>query len=125
MGESHCAVCHGAPAPLVSPGAELAPVDHGTWAVIDQGREVWRAPLDDIRVSVLWKAHVYADDAARARLEADALDHATVVEVFNDDLARRGEALRLDLATLTAPDTRLPVQAAYPEAVPVGAGATA
>jgi hypothetical protein len=86
---------------------------------------VWRAPLDHYRVSVLWKAHVYANDAERRRVENDLLTLADVVDIFNDDLARRDDPLRLACATVAEMAVREELRRAYPEAVPVGAGPTA
>jgi hypothetical protein len=45
---------------LVSPAAPLAPMNDGggDWAVEDRGAEIDRAPLDQIRVSALWKTHL-------------------------------------------------------------------
>src|SRR5262249_22209989 len=47
--------------PRVTPGAELAPAADGTkdWTVSDRGQLELRAPLECLRVSVLWKADVY------------------------------------------------------------------
>jgi len=44
----------------VTPRAELAPTggESDAWVVRDRGREIFRAPLCDFRVSVLWKADV-------------------------------------------------------------------
>jgi hypothetical protein len=112
-------------APLVTSSAQVGPAAGGEWAVVDHGREVWRAPLDHYRVSVLWKAHVYADDTERRRVEHDTLTLERVVAIFNDDLARRGDPLQLTCATIVDPATRDELRRAYPEAVPVGAGAIA
>jgi len=75
-------------------------------------------------VSVLWKAHVYENDAARMRVAHDALDLASVVAIFNEDLARRGDALHLTMAGIVDPARRDELRRAYAEAVPLGAGAT-
>ena len=107
---------------MVTARAELAPRAHGDWSVLDQGREIWRAPLEHIRVSVLWKAHVFANEAERARLEPDTIGHNEVVGIFNDDLARRGEPLRLDAATIADPQLVDDLRRLYPEAISVGAG---
>ena len=39
----------------------------------DKGKEALRLPLDQFRVSVLWKADVYADEAERIELAKDTL----------------------------------------------------
>ncbi len=109
--------------PRVSPSAELAPLHDGTgdWTVVDHGELVWRAPLESFRVSVLWKADVYASAAERAAREADLLSLQDVADTINDDLARRDLSPRLDLARLDDPAHRSDFAIAYPEARPVGA----
>ncbi|CAB4942831.1 MAG: hypothetical protein F2812_16655 [Actinobacteria bacterium] len=74
-------------------------------------------------MSVLWKAHVYATEAERTRVEHDLLTLDEVVAIFNDDLARRGDPFRLTSASIVDPATRDELRRAYPEAIPVGAGA--
>lgn len=108
----------------VTPRAELAPVPGGSgdWAVTDRGQEVFRAPLDDYRVSVLWKADVYESEASRREVESDRLSLDDVARVFDADLAARGETLRFDLERLEDPSFAERVAAVYPEARPVGAG---
>ena len=112
------------PAPLVTSEAELGPSLDGDWAVVDRGQEVWRAPLEHYRVSVLWKANVYENDTARMRVAHDALDVADAVAIFNEDLVRRGDPLRLTVAGIVDPAMRDELRCAYPEAVPLGAGAS-
>jgi hypothetical protein len=112
----------GAPAPLVTSHAELGPTDEGDWAVVDDERLVWRAPLDHYRVSVLWKAHVHADDAERRRVADDLLTLDEMVRIFNEDLSARDDSLQLSVETLAEPWVREGLRRAYPEAVPVGAG---
>ncbi len=109
--------------PLVSPTAELAPLHDGTgdWAVVDHNELVLRAPLESFRISVLWKADVYPNAAERAARQADVLSLQDVADVVNDDLARRGLDIRLDLARLDDPAHRSELAVAYPEARPVGA----
>ena len=50
---------------LVTQRAELAPTADGSgeWAVTDRGEVVYQAPLERYRISVLWKADVYRDEA--------------------------------------------------------------
>lgn len=111
---------------LVTARAELAPMADGTgdWAVLDGGASRYRAPLERIRVSVLWKADVYRTAAERDARRRDRLTLDDVADRFADDLAARGLDLRLDLARLDDPDLRTAFAAAYPEATPVGAIAT-
>ncbi len=107
----------------VTPRAELAPAEdgRGDWVVMDRGVERYRAPLSDYRVSVLWKADVYPDEAERERQIANPLSMADVVEVFNRDLEARGETLRLSEDRIEEPEVVLQMQEIYPEARPLGA----
>lgn len=91
--------------PLVTPSATLAPAGDD-WVVTDHGDEVYRATLDAIRVSVLWKADVYRSAAERDARSADPLSMDDVAEVFNGDLEQRGVAQRLDLARIDDPAVR-------------------
>jgi hypothetical protein len=110
----------------VTPRAELAPAGDGSnaWAVRDRGREVFRAPLSDFRVSVLWKADVYASEEERREVARDQLSIEDVARIFDADFAERDEKLRFDLERLEDPAFAAAVAAVYPEARPVGAGTT-
>lgn len=109
---------------LVTQKAECAPVGDGSgdWCVTDRGNEVFRAPLDRYRVSILWKADVYATEDERRELASDMLSMEEVARVFDADLAKRGEALRFDLERLEDPAFQLALSGMYPEARPVEAG---
>jgi hypothetical protein len=104
--------------------AELAPAADGSgdWTVTDRGEARYRAPLADFRVSVLWKAHVYASENERRTLEAEALSFGDVVRIFSEDLSARNSELRLDLDALDDPQQSARFAAIYPEARPVEAG---
>jgi hypothetical protein len=110
----------------VTPRAELAPSegDSGDWVVRDRQKEVYRAPLDAFRVSVLWKADVYKDTKEFEDVKDDQLSYEQVVEVFDRDLADRGEKMRFDLERLEDPEFAQSLAALYPEATPVGAAAS-
>ncbi|MEE3329781.1 MAG: hypothetical protein VX246_02835 [Myxococcota bacterium] len=82
---------------------------------------MYRAPLDSYRVSVLWKADVYRDEAERQRAMADCLSFEDVARVFEADLAEKGSELRLDLDGLEDGDLAAAFGAMYPEAVPIDA----
>jgi hypothetical protein len=109
---------------LVTGRAELAPTpdDSGDWAVTDHGEERYRAPLEDFRVSVLWKAHVYQNEEERRRLEAEPLSLEDVARIFAKDLSAQGSELRLDLTALETPLQSAAFAEAYPEARPIEAG---
>ena len=72
----------------------------------DHGEVAYRAPLDAIRVSVLWKADVYRTAAERDERSRDALSMQDVADIFDDDLGggarRRGSTSRGS----TTPDSR-------------------
>jgi hypothetical protein len=110
------------PTRRVTPRAELVPAGGDTWSVCDLGEEVLRVPLSEIRVSVLMKAYVYPSAEAREESRHDRLDVPQAVEIFNRDLAERGFAERLDAEALATPGHLDVFPAAYPEAVPQGAG---
>lgn len=113
----------GAQPARVTPGATLAPTDDGTgdWVITDLGEEVFRAPLDTYRLSVLWKADVYTDAAERDRRKANRLSMADVADRFAEDLAARGLTTRLDLDRVEDLDLKAEFAVAYPEDVPVDA----
>ena len=89
-------------APLGAPGARMPDgLDRdsrltrgdGGWDVRDGGGAILARFADaDARVTVSWKADVFADVDEAARVDAgdDPLDLATVVEVFLADLEARG-----------------------------------
>jgi len=107
----------------VTPRAELAPVRDGSgdWAVTDRGEVRYRARLDAYRVSVLWKADVYRNEAERRRLTAETLSIPDAAKIFDQDLSARGAGFRFDLSRLEDPGFIIAVQGVYPEPVPVGA----
>ncbi len=107
---------------LVSGRAELAPASDGSgeWAVTDRGGVRYQAPLDRYRVSVLWKADVYKDEAQQTRQTSEELSMAEVARVFDADFADKGVDLRIDLERIEDPSLIAAVQAVYPEAIPVG-----
>jgi hypothetical protein len=111
---------------LVTPRAELAPMDDGSddWAVTDRGEVRYRAPLERYRVSVLWKADVYRDEVEQRRQMADTLSIPDVMGILNGDLAERGVDVRLEADGLEDPGLIAAVQAVYPEAVPIGKAAS-
>lgn len=85
-------------------GAELHRVD-GHWAVIDDGREVLTYPDDVVRITVSWKAEVFDDAAAAARVtdHSDDLDLGTVVDMFLADLGTRGRRVAVPTDPLGDP----------------------
>ena len=107
---------------LVTPRAELAPAADGSdeWAVTDRGEVRFQAPLAQYRVSVLWKADVYRNEAERRRQMADTLSIPDVARIFERDLEAKGADVRFDLDHIEAPGLISAVNAIYPEAVPVG-----
>jgi hypothetical protein len=108
--------------PLVTPRAELAPASDGSreWTVTDRGEVRYRAPLESIRVSVLWKADVYRDEEEQRRQLANPLSIPDVARIFDRDLAEKRADVRLDLDRIEDPGLIAAVQAVYPEAIPVG-----
>ncbi|MFP8878999.1 MAG: hypothetical protein VCE43_05780 [Myxococcota bacterium] len=109
---------------FVGASAELAPANDGSgnWVVMDRGTESYRAPFDQFRASVLWKAHIYPTEEERRSVEHDMLSFEEVARIFNGDLSERGADFRFDLDRLNDPAQAGALAAVYPEAVPVGAG---
>ncbi|MBW2422318.1 MAG: hypothetical protein JRH19_27550 [Deltaproteobacteria bacterium] len=104
--------------------AELAPAQDGScdWVVRERGRESYRAPFDQLRASVLWKADVYPSEDEQRRVADDLLSLEEVARIFDEDLAKRGAELRIDLDRIGDPALAAALGAIYPEPVPLGAG---
>lgn len=109
---------------LVTGRAELAPAGDGSgdWTITDRGEIGYRAPLDHIRVSVLWKAHVYRNEEERRARQAEELSLEEVAHLFAEDLRSRGSDLRLDLSRIDDPSHLAELSSFYPEAQPMDAG---
>ena len=75
--------------------AELVPSsgESDEWCVVDGGRELARYTAKELRISISWKAEVYADaEAARIRSErTDDLDLEKVVDLLVGALADAGQ----------------------------------
>ena len=65
--------------------------------VVDRGRSIARVPFDAVRISVSWKAYVFADavEAERVDRHSDDLDPERVCAMLAADLRRRGIDLEL------------------------------
>lgn len=80
------------PAPPIKPGMTLVCVDADTWEVRDGDRSVVQYRWGELRLSIQWKAHCFADEAARVRMQ-DHTDDLTVNAALSrlvDDLRDRG-----------------------------------
>jgi len=107
----------------VTSRAELAPAADGSgdWEVRDRGAVRFRAPLDQYRVSVLWKADIYRDEAERLRQTASGLSFEDVARIYNRDLEDRGADFRFELERLEDPALAVALAEVYPEARPIEA----
>jgi len=86
------------------------------WAIVDDGRTLARHPDRDLRVSVSWKAEVFAD-AASARIRDEHTDDLTldrVLEVFREDLAQKGLPAEWSGDPLASPAFTSAITEAYP-----------
>ena len=101
-----------------------APGESGDWQVMDRGEVQFRAPLEQFRISVLWKADVYPSEEERIRQCATSLSFEDVERVFNEDLADKKADFRFDAGKLEDPAFANPLAEGlaeiYPEARPVG-----
>ena len=75
--------------------ARLHAHSDGGWEICDGAEGVVRWPFERIRLSILWKAHVFADAQAAATVDegSDDLDPATIARVFADGAKRQGATL--------------------------------
>lgn len=75
--------------------AELAAGPGGDWVVTDDGGELARVGRDRVRISVSWKAEVFADEAEVRAVEEhlDDLSVETVCAILVNDLRDRGVAV--------------------------------
>jgi hypothetical protein len=128
LGDNHgmfhqvCAVGPVGSEPLrVTPTAELTPTgdDATTWVVTDHGQEAFRAPLEEIRVSVLWKADVFLDEAHRHRLRNEPLSLDDVAQRLQADLADRGIDQAVQPERFDEPGYGTQIQRHYPDPKPV------
>ena len=81
-----------APAGAFSIHAELQLRPDGSAQVVEGGEVRWRYAPGRLRLSLLWKAHTFADEGAAAVCDGheDDLGAERVLAVFGEDLARRG-----------------------------------
>lgn len=75
--------------------SRLEPDGARGWRVVDGEREIGAYRDDQLRISVSWKAQVFADDAAVRAYEehTDDLGLGDVLDRFRDDFAARGTPL--------------------------------
>ncbi len=71
---------------------QLEFVGNGSWRLHRGDREIARYQWDDLRFSVSWKAHCYADEAEEAtvRDHSDDLDRKIILDRLVEDLRQRG-----------------------------------
>jgi hypothetical protein len=104
----------------LTPTSEVVPTDDG-WSLRDGNRVIGTWPRSVVRLSVAWKAYVFRDAMAAGMFDehTDDLDESRVVEVFADEMRRRGtpitESNPSDESFLYA------VGAAWPKRIPVDA----
>jgi hypothetical protein len=96
--------------------AELHLQADGSAAVVEGGERRWHYAPGALRLSLLWKAHSFADerDAAVFDERSDDLDAERVLGVFADDLARRGIAVAEPSHPFRDPAWLAAIARAYP-----------
>jgi hypothetical protein len=101
--------------PSLTLDSELVRLERGLWAIRDGGREVARFPREQIRLSVSWKAVVFASEEERRRHDehVDALTLDEVLRRFHEDLRARGIEVGIPDDPERAPSFIATLQEAY------------
>ncbi len=108
----------GLPAEQLAPGAitrdaKLYRQEKG-WEIRDDAKNM---PFSDkqVRLSLLWKAYAFADDAAAAAYadHSDDLDPKLVASIFDEDLRRRGLAIPVPADPFNDPQWKALIQNTY------------
>jgi hypothetical protein len=100
---------------------QLRPTDllhclgNGSWEIRDGDRIVQRLDRHEVRISLLWKAFVFRDEAHLASFEDASLNLGLeqVVDIYRTDLAKRGIAAERPADPCTDEDWRKILQTAY------------
>jgi hypothetical protein len=75
--------------------SELHAADEGGWEICDGGAHLRRYPAEQLRISILWKAHALSD-AEEARVldsGSDDLDPQRIETIFAQHAREHGVAL--------------------------------
>jgi hypothetical protein len=99
------------------PEAELRLGRDGGWEIRDGERVVHRLDTEQVRISILCKAHVFRDERHLASFEDRGMDLTLnrVVELYLDDLSARGIAAKRPGDPLSDPDWKRVLEATYPQ----------
>lgn len=89
----------------------------GFWEIRDGGRVAHRLAPEQVRISLLWKAHVFRDERHLASFEDGAMDLTLdqVVEIYLEDLAARGIAATRPADPLGDAEWKRLLEATYPQ----------
>ncbi len=86
------------------------------WVVRDGEAEMLRYAFPDVRLSVLWKAYCFRDEAAEAAFDdrSDDLTPDLIASLFHSDLSARGIACDAAEDDFSDPMWKQVLEAAYP-----------
>lgn len=79
----------GSPRFDLGPAAQIRATGQEEWVVVNDGVEVATFPAGQVRLSVLWKAEVFADEAAERKAGTSPLTLERVMELLTTDLRGR------------------------------------
>ena len=101
---------------LVERADELHVTPAGAWSIRRRDREVARVPFDRLRISLLWKAYVFADASHLHSFKIGGMDLTLdqVVEIFVEDLRRRNVPVKQPYDPFDDPEWRELLQTTYP-----------
>lgn len=104
----------------ISADAELHFAGGDRWEIRDRGAVVRAYRLDELRISILWKAYVFEDERQHAlfRDHQDDLDIDRVTDVFCADLERRSIAFERPVDALADRAWQKVLVEAYPPPLP-------
>ena len=81
----------------MSASAQIRLEPHGGWSIFDQNACRARFPREAVRLSVVWKADVRQGERS---VELAPLTAPGILQIFQQDLLRRGEPCATDPALL-------------------------
>lgn len=89
----------------------------GAWEIRDGDRVVHRLAPEQVRISVLWKAHVFRDERHLASFEDPTMNLTLdqVVELYLEDLASKGVQTGRPSDPLEDPEWKKVLEETYPQ----------